>query len=75
MNAAEFAAICATLPGEGGRTQQAAYRVLVDGLTLGQACREVGVDKGATSKLCARMRTLAAEGCPTCGASLIGSTP
>ena len=71
MTGTEFATICATLPGERGRTQQAAYRVLVDGLTLGQSCREVGVDKGATSKLCARIRKLAAEGCPTCGAPLI----
>ena len=71
MTPAEFAAVSSALPGEGGRTHSAAYLVLVDGLTLGEASRQVGVDKGGISKLCARMRLLAKQGCPTCGAPLI----
>lgn len=70
MTPAEFDAVSVALPGEGGRTHRAAYLVLVDGLTLGQATRQVGVDKSAVSKLCTRMRLLAEQGCPTCGAPL-----
>ena len=71
MTAAEFAAICATLPGEGGRTQEAAYRVLVDGLSLYGAAKEAGVNHSSVSRLVARLRKLAETGCPTCGAPIL----
>lgn len=66
----EFNAVARVLPGAGGRAHKAAYRVLVDGLTLGQASREVGVDISAVSRLCKRIRELHADGCPVCGAPL-----
>lgn len=71
MTTAEFAAVSVALQGHGGRTHSAAYLVLVDGLTLGQASRQVDVERSSVSRLVARMRKLAADGCPTCGAPLI----
>lgn len=71
FTAQEFTDVARVLQGEGGRTQQAAYMVLVDGATQGEASRAIGVSRGAISELCKRMRQLKAAGCPVCGQSLI----
>ena len=67
----QFADVARVLQGTGGKTQEAAYLVLVEGFTLGEASRAIVVDRGAISRLCKRMRELAAIGCPACGRALI----
>lgn len=67
MTHAEFDALSRLLPGTPGAARDAARRVLVDGLSVAQAAREVGITHAAVSRLVARLRELQQSGCPTCG--------
>lgn len=63
----QFVAASRLLRGTPGRSNKAARMVLVDGLSIMAACREIEVDKAGVSRLCKRIRQLVAGGCPTCG--------
>ena len=67
MTAAEFANLASLLPGSPGRSREAGRRVLVDGLGVNEAAREVGIKPSAVSRLVTRVRWLHSAGCPTCG--------